>query len=147
MSTETSIDELLDQEQEALEAKREKWNRQRSILLPIIKAFKSLGAAPRFDFRDSLDIALSGDKHLLAGAVRALRTRGFKSDSDPPGKKDSSWSTFFYNGDVWEDDTIKIWLSFSSTVCRRVKVGTKVETVDVYETVCDELMLPEEHAA
>jgi hypothetical protein len=38
---------------------------------------------------------------------------------------------------------VRIWLAFSSTVCRRVKIGTKTVEQDVYETVCDELTLPE----
>lgn len=35
---------------------------------------------------------------------------------------------------------LPVYFQFSSTACRRVKVGTQTVEQDVYETVCDELM-------
>jgi len=83
------------------------------------------------------NIYASGNKHDLAGCVRALRVNGFKSDSAPPGKHDSSWTAFFHN-----EEGAKVYFNFSSKVCRRVKVGTKMVEQDLYETVCDEQTFP-----
>lgn len=41
------------------------------------------------------------------------------------------------------DCELRWYLSFSSSVCRRVKVGTRTVEQDVYETVCDEITMPE----
>lgn len=88
-----------------------------------------------------LNIYAAGDKHDLAGVIRALRVNGFKLEGEPPAKSTPSWTGFFYNL-----ARACIYVSFSSKVCRRVKVGTKMIEQDVYETVCDETTLPE-HAA
>lgn len=81
-------------------------------------------------------ISLSGDKHKLAEMVRAFRTLGFNTSSERPASNSPSWSPTFTNskGDF-------VFFYFTSSVCRRVKIGTKTEperVVDVYETVCGE---------
>jgi len=141
MNTTLLIDNLLDKEALSVNERRELWNLHKARLAPIVVTFQKLGAD--IHFPSTLDIAFSGDSHKLAEGVRALRTRGFKYDSSPPKKGDSSWCSFF----TAPDCPVSIWFSFSSSVCRRVKVGTKTVEQDVYETVCDELVLPEEHAA
>ncbi len=85
------------------------------------------------------NITLSGDKHKLAEMVRALRGAGFRTTESPPKKDQTSWSPTYYHDNLtsgW------VWLFFTSSVCRRVKVGTRVvpeRTEDVYETVCGEV--------
>jgi len=132
------IDNLLDKEVLSINERRELWNQHKARLAPIVVAFQKIsGAETRFP--NWLDLSLSGDKHKLAEAVRILRTRGFKTQHTSPKPAESSWCAWFESSDC----PVRIWLTFSSTVCRRVKIGTKTVEQDVYETVCDELTLPE----
>lgn len=79
----------------------------------------------------SLDISYAGDKLVMQGIFKAFRKLGYTSTSRP---KDSESQFTCY----WEhkDSDMRIWLRFSSTVCKRVKIGTKMQEVDVYETRC-----------
>ena len=141
MSEPTIIENLLDEEELSINQRREKWARFRDRLLPIVRDMQKLEAS--ITFPSSLDISLSGDRHKLSAAVRALRTRGYAYSSAAPVKGASSWASFFNS----DECGVQIWFHFSSTVCRRVKVGTKTVEQEVYETVCDELVLPQEQAA
>ena len=85
----------------------------------------------------SLDISLAGDKHEFAMIVRALRTSGFVLDNAMPKAGDASWCAWARH----PDGAVMVCF-FSSRVCRRVKVGTKMVEQDVYETVCDEIIPP-----
>lgn len=131
-----TIEILLDEQELSIQKRRELWALHRDRLLPIVQDLKKLGAS--LDFQSSIDISLSGDSHRLAAAIRAFRTRTFTTASERPKKGDSSWGAWFSR----EDCTLQFWFHFSSTVCRRVKVGTRVIEQDIYETVCDELVLP-----
>lgn len=138
MSTEpTEIDVLLDKDAAALTERRAAWAKYRSELLPIVRALQKLDAT--IYFPNSLDFHLTGDQHTLAAAVRIFRTNGFHTRNEPPEKGSTTWNAFFGR----EGCDIGLWLSFSSSVCRRVKVGTKTVEQDIYETVCDEIVLPE----
>lgn len=141
MSDKNSIEEQLASEEAEIGRRRERWQAIRPLALPIVQLIWSFDG--RVDVDSDLNLHVSGDTHRLAAIVRALRTRGFKSQSDAPEKGKSSWYARFRH----EDCSTDIWLAFSSTVCRRVKVGTKLEEVDVYDTVCDELVLPEQKSS
>lgn len=75
---------------------------------------------------------VSGDVHDLAGAIRALRVNGFKSDAKPPTKNDASWSAYYH-----DEKQSNVSLHFTSKICKRVKIGTRMVEQDVYETVCE----------
>lgn len=79
-----------------------------------------------------LQIRASGDKALLTKMIRAVRTAGWKTDDAPPAANADYWHADYSH----EDREGRIALSFSSTVCRRVKVGTRMVEQDVYETQC-----------
>ena len=81
---------------------------------------------------ESVDIYISGDRHVLKAAFGALRRLEYHPDSRPDAKPEPTFSTWFRH----PDHSCKFWLSFSSTQCTRVKVGSKMEEVNVYETVC-----------
>lgn len=86
---------------------------------------------------------LTGDRHKLNAAFGVLRRHGFEPGSRPEAKQ-SQYATFFTR----KNDVglyTEMFFQFSSTQCRRVKVGTRTKTVeeDVYETVCDEQEYPE----
>lgn len=80
----------------------------------------------------ALHVRASGNGALLTEIIRALRTSGWKSEDPRPEANTDYWSADFYK----EDTKGSIALSFSSTVCRRVKVGTRMVEQDVYETQC-----------
>jgi hypothetical protein len=118
-------------------------DRQMAILGPLLDDVEKLNPTHIYVDEGCANISLTGDKHVLAAAFKALRARGLNTSSRPE-KGQSTYSAFFHpEGDSLND--CMVWLSFSSTQCRRVKVGTRTKTVeeDVYETVCDEQEYPE----
>lgn len=82
----------------------------------------------------SLNISMTGDKHVLQAAFGELRKLGLKPRVRPV-PNDPSYNTYFDSEDP--NSAFQVWFSFSSTSCRRVKVGTEMKEVDVYETVCE----------
>lgn len=81
--------------------------------------------------RVGVGYTIAGDSHDLAKAIRAVRTRGYTTNWSPPKENDPSWSGF-YN----KEDGPEVYISFTSKVCRRVKIGTKTVEQDVYEIQC-----------
>ena len=130
---EDPIDEKLTQEVSEIETRRERWLDIREYFLPLVRRFKGLDLEPNFDGRD-INLSFSGDKAKLTSVIRILRTNGFDTDAEAPKANSNYWSAYFTNA---EDSRIQFWISFSSTVCRMVKVGTKMVEQDVYEVQCD----------
>lgn len=81
----------------------------------------------------SVDISYSGGKQVLTGIFTALRGLGYEPGSRPKDEKLSSFTCY------WDHPKYKMrfWLTFSSTMCKRVKVGSKMVKQDIYETVCE----------
>jgi hypothetical protein len=67
--------------------------------------------------------------------VRIFRLAGFTTQSDPPKANAPTWYARYSK----QGCDLAIWLNFSSTVCRRVKVGTKLVEQEIFETVCGEV--------
>ena len=130
---EDPIDEKLIQEVSEIETRRERWLDVREYFLPLVRRFKGLEIEPSFNGRD-INLPFSGDKAKLTSVIRILRTNGFDTDAEAPKANSNYWSAYFTNS---EDPRIQFWISFSSTVCRMVKVGTKMVEQDVYEVQCD----------
>lgn len=61
-----------------------------------------------------------------------LRRSGFVPDARPK-VKDTSFQTHFR-----QTDGATVWLSFSSSVCKRVQVGTRTVEEPIYEVQCEE---------
>lgn len=78
-----------------------------------------------------VDVSISGDFETLKAVFHAFRTAGYEFDSRPD-EKTMNYSAFLYC-----DEKPTFWLSFSSTVCKRVKVGTEMKELDIYEVVCE----------
>jgi len=78
-----------------------------------------------------IDLSYSGDKLVLDGMFRALRKLGYEPDKRP--EADTSYYTSFW---VRPGTTLRIYTRFSSTVCKRVKIGTKMVEQDIFETRC-----------
>jgi hypothetical protein len=92
--------------------------------------------------RVSYNINVSGSRAELDILFGILRRAGL-TPLRRPEEGQPSYSTYWYFDAVGGEDLLVtdkpcIWVNFSSTSCKRVKVGTRLEEVDVYETVCEE---------
>lgn len=130
---ENPIDLYLQEESLALARIRARWNANRSILSPIVNALHKLKIEPTLD--SNLNVSVSGDAKRLADVVRIFMVSGFKPTSSKPKKGDTTWSSYFEHPGC----AVSIWFYFTSSVCKRVKVGTKMVEQDVYETQCGDI--------
>lgn len=131
---ENLIDIQLQEEALALAKKRAKWNSNRATLSGIVNALTKIGIEPSFG-DDYLNVRCTGDKDKLVSVIRILRTTGFNTKADRPKKGDSEWYAWFDS----QECSARIWFNFTSSVCRRVKTGSKMVSVDTYETVCGDI--------
>ena len=130
------IDTQLTDDARVLNEKIAKWVRSKDTYEPIIEALEALSVEPTLSY--DLDVSFTGDKRKLAAVVRILRTNGFKTESKAPLATSASWSAFFYSEKDKDKAPFSIWLSFSSSVCRRVQVGTQTVEQPIYEIRCEE---------
>lgn len=98
-------------------------------------ALETLDIEPRFDLSnsDSINLNFAGDGRKLGEVWGLLRKAGYKPNAHPK-KGDTSFYTFWTH-----DEHAKIWLNFTSTMCRRVQVGTQMVEQPIYEIQCGEL--------
>jgi hypothetical protein len=84
------------------------------------------------DFVNScIDIHSAGTAGDLAKIFRVLKKAGW--DGPKAEEKSASYSGFWKADDAdWQ-----IWVSFTSTMCKRVQVGTKLVEQPIYEVVCE----------
>ena len=129
-----SIDAQIAQSALKLQQLMQAWLLDKARLAPIITEFEKLGGSATW-FSTGLSLAITGDKDILTKAMRLLRTSGGEVCGDRPQENSPTWYGLFRVEGLTSE---YIYLQFSSSVCRRVQVGTKLETVPVYETVCDE---------
>lgn len=108
--------------------RRAAWLSAREKLQPAIAAFEKIGCDIRVDGGLDIHVALAGDKEAFIKAWKIWRELGVRLD--PPQKGATSLNQFC------TVDGVVFWYQFSSTVCKRVKVGTKLQEVEVYETQC-----------
>ncbi len=106
------------------------WLRHKSALLPLVKDLILLGCTVSM-FDDDLNVIFTGDKQKFLQVVRVQFRHGLRPDlsSLKKGATEGTWTI--------QRDDLRIYTRFSSTVCRRVQVGTKLEEVPIYETQCD----------
>lgn len=108
------------------------------MLAPLVRALAELDIEPKIDGY-SFDINFSGNKARLDQIWNLVRTTGYEFDGskeDRPQANKSYWSGWFSYKDA-ELPYARMYMSFSSTICKQVKVGTKMEEVDIYETRCE----------
>jgi hypothetical protein len=122
----------------ALAKKRQKWQSIKDFYRPIINAFQRLGLEPRLS--TEVDVSFAGDAARLATVVRILRTSGFETRSERPKPGSTTWYAYFEHPDC----STKVWLNFTSSVCKRVKVGTKMVEQDVFEVQCGDISIVDE---
>lgn len=80
-----------------------------------------------------INLSFTGNGAKLGEVWGLLRRYGY-APNNRPKKGESSFHTHWY-----KDGFSTIWMSFSSSVCRRVQVGTKTETVPIYEVQCGDM--------
>ena len=99
----------------------------------ILKRLSAAGVNVNNVWVDSMsyNIDITGTKDDLHIMFGTLRKCGLEPSTRPEDKQ-TTYSTF------WRSEDFSIWVSFGSTSCKRVQVGTKMEEVPVYETVCEE---------
>lgn len=137
---ENIIDLQLQEEALKLAKRKVKWNANRSLLSGIVNALVKLGLEPHIT--EYITVNCTGDAKKLAAVVRIFRISGFSSNADKPKKGDSTWYAFFDSPEC----PIRIWFAFTSSVCRRVQIGTKIAEIPIYETICGEEIAPCETA-
>ncbi len=121
-------------------AKRE-WKQQRELfkeyeadireIVNEIDLSKASSARMSCDTED-VNFYVSGNTEVLKEVFRTFRKLRYEPSSRPEAKPQTNFSCYFH-----QDGKPTFYLSFSSTLCKRVKVGTKMQEVDIYETVCE----------
>lgn len=104
-------------------------------LKALLADVEALGGEPHSD-GDWIFVPLIGDKHKFVAFARLIAKHGFRVPKVEKGATGFTQLEPLGEG----DHQLYLYFQFSSSVCRRVKVGTKTVEQDVYETVCDELM-------
>lgn len=100
----------------------------------LFRRLEELDIDVTFSLRDGdIDLNFTGDGHRLGEVWSALRHAGYAPNSRP-----QKGETTFYTH--WRQEGLAtFWMSFTSSVCRRVQVGTKTVEQPVYEIQCGEL--------
>jgi hypothetical protein len=103
-------------------------------LAPMFLELESMDLDVQFTFRDGdIDLSFTGDGERLTRVWVLLRKNGYTPSSRPEVGETSHccfWDQKGYS---------RFWMSFSSSVCKRVQIGTEMKEVPVYETQCGEL--------
>jgi hypothetical protein len=87
-----------------------------------------------FSLRDGdINISFTGDGARLGQVWAELRRNGYTPNSRPT-KGQTTFCTFWS-----KEDYAKFWMTFTSSVCRRVQVGTTTVEQPIYEVQCGEL--------
>ncbi len=128
------VEESIKYDIDTLENKQEFLKENRSAIVTIAKAMLKLERNITTFYVDefSLNISVHGDKHVLTAAFSGLRKLGYNPGTRPEANQVSYYARF----DI-ESGACPVYLNFSSTSCRRVKIGTEMKSMDVYETVCE----------
>jgi hypothetical protein len=120
--------------------KQERYANEQEYIEPAIAELEAaLGdALINVEYSYSIDISVSGAGHHLTAVFRILKKHGWDLPSARPEANDPTYTAWFYPSDT-EGRKVIIWLYFSSTVCKRVQVGTEIVTEEraIYEVVCE----------
>jgi hypothetical protein len=128
------LNDKLREKRERLKKFRDAIQANADKLRAILADFVEIGAEPIPD-GDWIHITVTGDKHKFLQFCRAMRKHGVELPKIEKGS--TGFTKLHFLGDAYE---ITLCFNFSSTQCRRVKVGTKMVEQEVFEVVCDELM-------
>lgn len=107
---------------------------QTPVVQLLVKEFFSF-ANVSFDSSPNIYITCTGDAKVLHKAFKILRAAGYQHGGNPPKTGENTWCAYWRNENY---PKLTIFFYFTSSVCRRVKVGTKTVEQDVYEMQCGE---------
>ncbi len=114
-----------------LKAEASWYHRNKNGIKEVADALKKIDIQSASVSGEEVDIGVTGDKHMLAAVWSAFRKLGYE-----PSRRPEKAESYFYCR--WEKEgKPSFYLTFSSTVCKRVKIGTKMVEQDIYETVCN----------
>jgi hypothetical protein len=89
-----------------------------------------LNALPGNDF---LNVHITGTKETLGRVFKVLRSLGFERPENAPQENQPD----YLGGFRMPESSATVYVSFRSTVCRRVPVGKRTVEEIVYEVHCD----------
>lgn len=111
------------------------FNHTVSSLPELFRALEEMDIEPRFQLDDDyVAVVFTGDGSRLAEVWKLLRRHGYNTTTRPE-KGDTTFYAFWHG----PEGLARIFLQFSSSVCRRVQVGTKMAETPIYETQCGDL--------
>ena len=104
------------------------WIAGKDQVLPVLLAFQALGGNISVDGDCDIIVGIAGDKDCFINCWKLWRSCGVRLDTPPPGATSVNQLLTAFG--------IKFYFCFSSTVCKRVQVGTKMVETPVFETQC-----------
>jgi len=104
------------------------WIENKDKLLPVLQAFKILGADVSVQPTCHIHIGIAGDKDCFVKCWKLWRSLEVRLAAVEPGATEVC--QFIY------PHTVECLFHFTSTVCKRIKVGTKLVEQPIYETQC-----------
>jgi hypothetical protein len=140
LDSQTLIDIDLAEQVLNLSRKRLRWQESKAILAPVVAALIKQGIEPHMRDND-LNVGFTGDAAKLKAAIDVLDAAGLTTSNKPPAPGDTTWYGFFKS----PASQIDVWLHFTSSVCIRKKIGTKMVETDVFETICGDCTIESMH--
>lgn len=108
----------------------------------LFRRFEELDIDVSFNLDNAyINMNFTGDGEKLKAAWSALRRHGYNTTARPK-KGDTTFNAFWVR-----EGQAELFMMFSSSLCRRVQVGTKMVEQPIYETQCGELPEIEEPSA
>lgn len=128
-----TILKLVEHSQKVSKALKE-FKRTVNEMSPLFRSLEEMDIDLQFN-PDGGYIALcfTGDGERLAAVWKELRRNDYKNDCRPK-KGDTTFCAFWYR-----EGYANLFMNFSSSMCKRVQVGTKMVETPIYETQCGEL--------
>ncbi len=132
---------LLNEVKTTLRNEKRDWKKRRAFFMEneadiaeVIAAVDwSVSTSARLDIdTDDVNLYVTGNAAALKALFHGFRKLGYEPSKRPGVKPESSFTTYFE-----QLNKPTFYLSFSSTLCKRVKVGTKTVEQDIYEVVCE----------
>lgn len=105
-----------------------------SLLPDLFRRLEEMNLDVGFNLDNTwINLSFTGDGAKLGEVWGLLRRHGYKTNCRPV-----KGETQFYA--FWErEGAVQFFMCFSSSVCRRVQIGTEMKEVPIYETQCGEL--------
>lgn len=111
---------------------RATWLANRHYLAQLDRALRDMELEPELGVFSWYIISATGDAKKLYRLVSLIEAAGYTTKEGPPKKGSNEWRPLYKHAEC----KIEVYLCFTSSVCRRVKTGTRTVQEDVYENVC-----------